>query len=261
MASKKRKSTSNDDDDDKLSSKQPKINAFFTPRVSLSTTCGTDKTTSVDKLSEEQNTVLQLVVEEGKNVFFTGSAGVFAHTLVDALTVGTDTGTGKSLLLRAVISALRRKYANRPDYIAVTASTGMAASNIGGECGRAATGCADYMVITCNSGMTVHSWGAVTPGNNDIDAQIRCIRTCKPALQRWKNVKVMVIDESESYCMCVPLSVLISSVMVFQYLCLMDTCSIHWLHWRNVFERRRTSHLEAFRCVYPRSSSMLAHYP
>ena len=29
---------------------------------------------------------------------------------------------------------MRRKYANRPDYIAVTASTGMAASNIGGEC-------------------------------------------------------------------------------------------------------------------------------
>ena len=43
----------------------------------------------------------------------------------------------------------------------------------------------------------MHSWGAVTPGNNDIDSQIRCIRTCKPALQRWKNVKVMVIDEGE----------------------------------------------------------------
>lgn len=51
------------------------------------------------------------------------------------LMVGADTGTGKSLLLRAIISALRRKHANRPDYIAVTASTGMAASNIGGECG------------------------------------------------------------------------------------------------------------------------------
>ena len=51
------------------------------------------------------------------------------------MTVDADTGTGKSLLLRAIISALRRKYANRPDYIAVTASTGMAASNIGGECG------------------------------------------------------------------------------------------------------------------------------
>ncbi|KAI6148005.1 hypothetical protein BKA82DRAFT_164641 [Pisolithus tinctorius] len=43
--------------------------------------------------------------------------------------------------------------------------------------------------------MTVHSWGAVTPGSNDIDSQIKCIRTCKPALQRWKNVKVLIIDE------------------------------------------------------------------
>ncbi|KAG8215126.1 hypothetical protein J3R82DRAFT_8588 [Butyriboletus roseoflavus] len=45
--------------------------------------------------------------------------------------------------------------------------------------------------------MTIHSWGAVTPGNNDIDSQIKCIQTCKPALQRWKNIKVMIIDESE----------------------------------------------------------------
>ena len=73
---KKRKSSDRNDaeDNDKLT-KQPKINAFFTPRVSLSTTCGTDKTTSVAKLSEEQRGVLQLVVEEGKSVFFTGSAG------------------------------------------------------------------------------------------------------------------------------------------------------------------------------------------
>lgn len=42
-------------------------------------------------------------------------------------------GTGKSLLLRAIISALRKKHAKKPDVISVTASTGMAASNIGGE--------------------------------------------------------------------------------------------------------------------------------
>ncbi|KAG9308098.1 PIF1-like helicase-domain-containing protein [Chiua virens] len=157
---KKRKSSGTGDHDGVSSHppKQPKINAFFSPRVSLSITCGTDKTTFVDKLSEEQINALNLVVEEGKNVFFTGSAG-----------------TGKSLLLRAIISALRRRHANKPDHIAVTASTGMAASNIGG--------------------MTIHSWGAVTPGKTDIDFQIKCIRTCKPALTRWKNVKVMIIDE------------------------------------------------------------------
>lgn len=49
--------------------------------------------------------------------------------------------------------------------------------------------------------MTVHSWGAVTPGNNDIDSQIKCVRTCKPAFKRWKNVKVIIIDEGE-LCAC-----------------------------------------------------------
>jgi hypothetical protein len=42
-------------------------------------------------------------------------------------------GTGKSLLLRAIIAALRKKYAGKPDAVSVTASTGMAASNIGGK--------------------------------------------------------------------------------------------------------------------------------
>jgi hypothetical protein len=42
------------------------------------------------------------------------------------------TGTGKSLLLRAIIMALKKKHAHNPDVVSVTASTGMAASNIGG---------------------------------------------------------------------------------------------------------------------------------
>ena len=41
-------------------------------------------------------------------------------------------GTGKSLLLRAIIMALKKKHAHSPDVVSVTASTGMAASNIGG---------------------------------------------------------------------------------------------------------------------------------
>ncbi|KAI6041828.1 hypothetical protein EDC04DRAFT_2565165, partial [Pisolithus marmoratus] len=51
-------------------------------------------------------------------------------------------------------------------------------------------------------GMTIHSWGAVTPGSNNIDSQIKCIRTCKPALQRWKNVKVLIIDEGSIHPRC-----------------------------------------------------------
>ena len=41
-------------------------------------------------------------------------------------------GTGKSLLLKAIIVALKKKHAKKPGVVSVTASTGMAASNIGG---------------------------------------------------------------------------------------------------------------------------------
>ncbi|EIW76538.1 hypothetical protein CONPUDRAFT_157726 [Coniophora puteana RWD-64-598 SS2] len=155
---KKRKSTGPADGDASAKKKQPRLDSFFAPRVELSATCGTDKKTHVAQLSDEQNAVLRMVLDDEKSVFFTGSAG-----------------TGKSLLLRAIISSLRKKYAKKPDAVAVTASTGMAASNVGG--------------------MTIHSWGAVTPSNSDVDAQIRCIRFAKPALQRWKNTKVLIIDE------------------------------------------------------------------
>lgn len=66
-------------------------------------------------LSDEQRAVLEAVVDRGKSMFFTGSAG-----------------TGKSVLMREIIAKLRNKYRKEPDRIAVTASTGLAACNIGG---------------------------------------------------------------------------------------------------------------------------------
>ncbi|KAL6815678.1 PIF1-like helicase domain-containing protein [Trichoderma sp. SZMC 28013] len=66
-------------------------------------------------LSKEQEHVLDLVVNQGKSVFFTGPAG-----------------TGKSVLMRAIINQLRTKYARDRERVAVTASTGLAACNIGG---------------------------------------------------------------------------------------------------------------------------------
>jgi ATP-dependent DNA helicase PIF1 len=66
-------------------------------------------------LSDEQKAVLEAVVERGKSMFFTGSAG-----------------TGKSVLMREIIAKLRNKYRKEPDRVAVTASTGLAACNIGG---------------------------------------------------------------------------------------------------------------------------------
>lgn len=66
-------------------------------------------------LSDEQRTVLDAVVDRNKSIFFTGSAG-----------------TGKSVLMREIIKKLREKHRKEIDRVAVTASTGLAACNIGG---------------------------------------------------------------------------------------------------------------------------------
>lgn len=66
-------------------------------------------------LSSEQEHVLDMVVNQGQSVFFTGPAGA-----------------GKSVLMRAIIQELKRKYSKDPERVAVTASTGLAACNIGG---------------------------------------------------------------------------------------------------------------------------------
>lgn len=66
-------------------------------------------------LSTEQKHVLDLVTKKGQSVFFTGAAG-----------------TGKSVLMRAIITDLKKKWAKQPERLAVTASTGLAACNIGG---------------------------------------------------------------------------------------------------------------------------------
>lgn len=66
-------------------------------------------------LSDEQKQVLNLVVNKRASVFFTGPAG-----------------SGKSVLMRSIIDALHKKHAKTPEAVAVTASTGLAACNIGG---------------------------------------------------------------------------------------------------------------------------------
>jgi len=71
--------------------KQPKstIDAFFSPKVSVRLGCGLDGVTGDAKekvldvvLSDEQVRVMKMVVDEGKNVFFTGSAGTFSYAFI-----------------------------------------------------------------------------------------------------------------------------------------------------------------------------------
>ncbi|GAA5832670.1 hypothetical protein JCM11251_001406 [Rhodosporidiobolus azoricus] len=109
-------------------------------------------------LSPEQQMVLKMVVDDEKNVFFTGSAG-----------------TGKSVLLREIIASLKRKHRGNTDAVAVTASTGMAACNIGGT--------------------TIHSFAGIGIGAGTAEQLIANIKKNRNANAKWQRVKVLVIDE------------------------------------------------------------------
>lgn len=109
-------------------------------------------------LSDEQQHVLDLVSEKKKSVFFTGSAG-----------------TGKSVLLREIIATLRKKYLREPDRIAVTASTGLAACNIGG--------------------VTLHSFAGIGLGKEPVPELVKKIKRNQKAKHRWMRTKVLVVDE------------------------------------------------------------------
>lgn len=128
-----------------------------------------DKTKDGMRLSEEQRHVLEQVILYGRNVFFTGSAG-----------------TGKSVLLRELIHRLRTKYRNAKgssywesmstnDAVAVTASTGIAACNIGG--------------------CTLHSFVGVGLGAEALPTLIAKVRKNSNTIRRWQDTKVLIIDE------------------------------------------------------------------
>ena len=109
-------------------------------------------------LSDEQKSVLELVSAGGKSVFFTGSAG-----------------TGKSVLLREIINILRVKYKREPDRVAVTASTGLAACNVGG--------------------VTLHSFAGIGLGKEAVPELVKKIKRSQKAKARWLRTKVLIIDE------------------------------------------------------------------
>lgn len=107
------------------------------------------------RLSKEQEDVLRLA-EEGHNIFYTGSAG-----------------TGKSVLLREMIKVLKRMYGN--DQVAITASTGLAACNVGG--------------------ITVHSFAGVGLGNGDVKKLYQKVKRSQKFVKRWQNISALVVDE------------------------------------------------------------------
>ena len=114
--------------------------------------------TAAISLSNEQRHVKSLVIDKSQSVFFTGPAG-----------------TGKSVLMRSIIDDLKKKHARDPERVAVTASTGLAACNIGG--------------------MTLHSFAGIGLGKEDAPTLVRKIRRNPRAKNRWLRTKVLIIDE------------------------------------------------------------------
>ncbi|BEJ16842.1 hypothetical protein CspHIS471_0602430 [Cutaneotrichosporon sp. HIS471] len=103
-------------------------------------------------LSEQQQDILKRCMA-GDNIFFTGSAG-----------------TGKSVLLRALIRSLKARGSGD---VAVTASTGMAALNIGG--------------------CTLHSWAGIGLGAGEVDRLLRFMNSF--ARKRWYRTATLLVDE------------------------------------------------------------------
>ncbi|CCF59823.1 hypothetical protein KAFR_0I00420 [Kazachstania africana CBS 2517] len=107
------------------------------------------------RLSREQEHIIDLA-EKGYNIFYTGSAG-----------------TGKSVLLKEMIKRLKSKYG--AEEVAVTASTGLAACNIGG--------------------FTIHSFSGVGLAKGDADRLYKKVRRSRKHLKRWENISALVVDE------------------------------------------------------------------
>ncbi|KAL0931030.1 mitochondrial dna helicase [Colletotrichum truncatum] len=109
-------------------------------------------------LTKEQKHVQNLVINKGQSVFFTGPAG-----------------TGKSVLMRSIITELKKKWTRDPERLAVTASTGLAACNIGGQ--------------------TLHSFSGIGLGKDDVPTLVKKIRRNPKAKNRWLRTKTLIIDE------------------------------------------------------------------
>ncbi|GMM59034.1 DNA helicase [Maudiozyma humilis] len=108
------------------------------------------------KLTKEQETVIDLVVNKKANIFYTGSAG-----------------TGKSVILRHIVSKLGAIYGH--DAVAITASTGLAATTIGG--------------------VTLHKWSGIGIGRAPVDTLVSRVMKRRDLVNIYKNTRVLIIDE------------------------------------------------------------------
>ena len=112
-------------------------------------------------LNDEQCLVVEQILS-GNSTFFTGPAGSGkSHVL--------------STLLKANAEGIGGKGGGQPRKIVVTATTGVAACNVGG--------------------ITIHSFGGVGAGNGSMADIAKRVMGNEYTKQRWRDVDVLVIDE------------------------------------------------------------------
>jgi ATP-dependent DNA helicase PIF1 len=107
-------------------------------------------------LNEKQKKIFQLVVTNKENLFFTGAAG-----------------TGKSFLLQRIINSL--KLSSGEESVAVTATTGIAAVNIGG--------------------ITLNSFAGIGLGDSSPEDMVKMVKRSGNARKRWQATETLIIDE------------------------------------------------------------------
>jgi ATP-dependent DNA helicase PIF1 len=142
--------------------KRARIEEFaFDPAANASTSQAppppiAEKKSAREQCSPEQEQVLK-IVERGESVFFTGAAG-----------------TGKSYLIGCIIEELRTRYGDSRS-VAVTATTGAAAVNIGG--------------------VTIHSMAGIGLGKETASYLAARSLASKKASAAIQNCKTLIIDE------------------------------------------------------------------
>lgn len=107
-------------------------------------------------LNAEQRRGWQAVMQDEKSVFITGRAGC-----------------GKSFLVKRLIDALRKQLGHSKVF--VTAATGIAACNV--------------------NGVTLHSFAGIGLGKDGVATLVKRIKRNVKVKQRWRQAKVLVIDE------------------------------------------------------------------